>query len=80
MGSPPRLREKILRRYRKGSTNEFVNCGNCNNLVKVTFRRGGAEIGEWRCKLFGLNASRRYRVRTDYTCDARSPKELASNE
>jgi hypothetical protein len=75
MGSLPRLGVKTLRRYRKGSTNEYWNCGNCENLVKVTFNRGGAEIGEWRCKLFGLNAGRRYRVRTDYTCNARQPRE-----
>jgi hypothetical protein len=75
MGSPPRLKAKTEYCYRKDSTNEYVNCGNCKFLVKVWFNRGGATIGEGRCKILGMKTSVRYRVRPDYTCNAQQPKD-----
>ena len=74
MGALPRIKAKKDYQYRKGSTNEYKNCSNCESLTKVTFNRNGAEIGEQRCKIFGLNESIRYRIHPDFTCNAQQPK------
>lgn len=74
MGALPRLKKKDELHYRKGSTNESKNCRFCVNIVKGFEVKGiggpGAIALENRCKIMGLNASRRYRINTDFTCDA----------
>jgi hypothetical protein len=74
MGSLPRLKIKDEIRYRKGSTNESVNCQACEHYRKAWYRfvnnPAGPDIIEDRCEVIGLNhESRRYRVRPDNTCD-----------
>ena len=66
MGSMPRLKEKDLYRYRKGSTAEHMNCRHCQHFTTITIH---PDIREGRCQLLGVKESRRYRVREDYTCD-----------
>lgn len=66
MGSLPRLKLKNEMNYRKGSTNESVNCRYCVNRVDVKV----GEVFESRCRIMGLKDSIRYRVRPDYRCDA----------
>ncbi len=78
MGSLPRLKKKIELHYRKGSTNESCNCQNCKNIVKdsvVITGRGEILAAEPRCKVMGLQPSRRYRIRLDYTCNAQQLDE-----
>ena len=67
MGSMPRLPKKTELNYRKGSTNESQNCKHCLNIVKSYDGYPGAGA---RCRIMGLNASNRYRVREDHTCNA----------
>jgi len=74
MGALPRLKSKIENRYRKGSTNEYKNCSNCESLTKIEFNRNGATIGDHRCKIFGLKESIRYRVDPDFTCNLQQPR------
>jgi hypothetical protein len=72
MGSMPRLKIKDEIRYRKGSTNEAVNCRYCVNFTNgdsgnpVQFNVKGF------CRLIGKRDLVRYRVRGDYTCDRQS--------
>lgn len=80
MGSPPRLKIKDELRYRKGSTNESRNCRRCSNFMTNTLHDGVEGFGKYstrvpgRCKLmvgyFESSAGIRYRVLSDYTCDA----------
>lgn len=73
MGAMPRLEKKVAFRYRKGHTNESENCKACAYFVpdfQVVGCDGKTLLGiEPRCRIFGLENSRRYRVRADYTCD-----------
>ncbi|PKN71222.1 MAG: hypothetical protein CVU54_02025 [Deltaproteobacteria bacterium HGW-Deltaproteobacteria-12] len=73
MGALPRLKKKIDLKYRKGSMDEGRNCKHCKSFISdyQVIGIGGVELGiEPRCKIFGTNSSRRYRVRPDHTCDA----------
>ena len=72
MGSMPRLKIKDEIRYRKGSTNESVNCKHCQNFNPLL----GSEVNS-RCVLIGglLKESRRYNVRADHTCDRQQKSE-----
>ena len=73
MGALPRLKRKDDLRYRKGSTNENINCRFCVQFIKdfkVPVYGGGEARIEPRCTIMGLKTSARYRVRPDYTCDA----------
>ena len=71
MGAPARLKIKDELHYRKGSTNESRNCRYCVHFVPdyPVEAIGGGTLGvEARCRVIGLQNSRRYRVRGDYTC------------
>ena len=59
MGAPTLKKKKELH-YRKGSTNESMNCRYCNHYVKSVNR----------CKIIGLLGGRSFDVRRDYRCDA----------
>ena len=67
MGSLPRIKEKNQFRYRKGSTNENINCQYCVNRRDFPVAMGEKEL---RCQIMGVRASARYRIRPDFTCDA----------
>jgi hypothetical protein len=67
MGAMPRIKLKDFLHYRKGSTNEAVNCRACRQFAADFPAYAGKEA---RCRIFGLKAGIRYRVREDYTCDA----------
>jgi hypothetical protein len=73
MGALPRLKKKVELHYRKGSTDDGLNCRYCTSYVpdfQVT-GIGGVKLDvEPRCKIIGLENSRRYRVRPDQTCNA----------
>lgn len=81
MGSPPRLKIKDELKYRKGSTNESRNCRYCSNFMEDILYDGAAGYGKYsmrwpgRCKLmvahFGSGTGIRYRVLSDYTCNAK---------
>lgn len=60
MGSMPRLKIKDEVRYRKGSTSNSLNCVSCSHFDSA---------GAMRCRVIGLRAGARYRVRPDYRCD-----------
>ncbi|MBW2673366.1 MAG: hypothetical protein JRD89_08145 [Deltaproteobacteria bacterium] len=83
MGSR-RLKKKDDLRYRVGSTIETRNCKWCRHYVGCFAVRhigdAGESVIEPRCRIMGLENSRRYRVRPDYTCDAQEsiyiPQEL----
>jgi hypothetical protein len=70
----PRLKMKEDLRYRKGHTNDSQNCKTCENF-KAHFPVFGIGVDgtpiriESRCALIGLEQSRHYNVRADYTCD-----------
>lgn len=71
MGSLPRLKIKDEIKYRKGSTNELVNCRYC---VHFTAKPTEEDIftpykAPGTCKIIGERDSIRYRVRADYRCD-----------
>lgn len=72
--STTRLKKKDELRYRKGSTCETMNCLFCRHFVRdfpVRSCGDGRVIDHQpRCRIMGLEHSRRYRVRPDYTCDA----------
>lgn len=73
MGST-RLKKKDELHYRRGSTNESVNCSHCAHYVR------DFEVKAWvteevirtepRCRVMGLKSSMKYRVRPDHTCDS----------
>lgn len=72
MGSLPRLKDKDIYRYRKGSTMEHLNCHDCEHLVRtyeIKDMHGTFLRFELRCRKLGLKESIRYRVREDHTCD-----------
>lgn len=81
MGSMSKLKDKETYRYRKGSTNEAVNCRACKHF-RVSFPifglgGDGTPIRiESRCDLLGLKESIRYRVRPDYTCDRQKTSQV----
>lgn len=81
MGALPRIKQKIQYQYRKGSTNEAQNCQFCNHLVRDFEVKGiggaGSIAKECRCKIMGLQMSRRYRIREDHTCNAHDYKKPA---
>ena len=68
----PRLKIKDEIRYRKGSTNEGLNCKHCQNFNPLL----GTEVNS-RCVIVGglEKESRRYNVRADYTCDRQKMSE-----
>lgn len=70
MGSLPRIQIKDELRYRKGSTNEAVNCRACEHFVPSGGAADVIDVG--RCRIFGMKESIRYRVRASYTCDAQA--------
>ncbi|PKN20405.1 MAG: hypothetical protein CVU71_01035 [Deltaproteobacteria bacterium HGW-Deltaproteobacteria-6] len=73
MGALPRLKKKVELKYRKGSTDDGQNCRYCTSYVKdfEVIGIGGIKLDvEPRCQIIGLENSRRYRVRPDYTCNA----------
>lgn len=72
MGSMAKLKKKDELRYRKGSTNESVNCRYCAHfqLEYPILSNGTLLRVESRCQVFGIKESIRYRVRKDYTCNA----------
>lgn len=83
MGSV-RLKKKTELNYRKGSTNESVNCKTCENFVPefdviscTVFNGEKSEVLriESRCKIMGLKSSIKYRVWPDYRCDAHKMSE-----
>lgn len=65
MGSLPRLKKKTELRYRKGHQCDALNCKCCTHFVGTLDR----------CEVMGLQESRRYRVRADFTCDAQIYEE-----
>ena len=72
MGALPRLKKKDELHYRKGSTNDTLNCQWCVNFINNYEARGIGGVllrVEGRCKMMGVQSSIRYRVRPDYTCD-----------
>ena len=73
MGSLPRLKIKDEIRYRKGSTNESVNCKACKQFWRGWYQHvncpNGPDVIEHRCRLVGLKTGARYRIREDNTCD-----------
>jgi len=85
MGSMPKLKDKEVFRYRKGSTNESVNCGACEQFRPSfpVFGIGGDGTPiqiESRCALLGIRESIRYRVRKDYTCDRQKASQKYLDE
>jgi len=64
MGSLPRLKKKDELKYRKGHRDEGLNCEYCINYIKIIDKPEG------RCKIMGMNSSRRYRVLPSNTCNA----------
>lgn len=74
MGAMSRLKKKDELHYRKGSTNEAVNCRYCMNFVanhEATGIGGVVLRTEGRCRLMGVDhSSVRYRIRPDFRCDA----------
>ena len=74
MGAQPKLKMKETLHYRKGSTNEAVNCKYCAHFVPEfpifgTGGDGNLRRIESRCRILGLKEGIRYRVREDYRCD-----------
>jgi hypothetical protein len=72
MGALPRLKIKDDLHYRKGSTNESMNCRYCVNFIKDVVVKGIGGIAlrtEGRCRIMGMKESIRYRINRDYTCD-----------
>jgi hypothetical protein len=67
MGSLPRLKIKDEIRYRKGSTNESMNCRACRKYFP-NYPIYGNERAP-RCSLIGVGEGRRYNVLPDSTCD-----------
>ena len=67
MGALPRLKKKDELHYRKGSTNEILNCRFCLNCRTIEIAKQDNGL---RCSVMGLKSSVRYRIRPDYTCDA----------
>jgi len=68
-----RLKKKNELRYRKGSTDERNNCRYCTSFVvdfEVRGLGGNVLAIEGRCRVMGLEHSRRYRIREDHRCDA----------
>jgi len=68
-----RLKKKDDLHYRKGSTAAHFNCECCKSFVENFEVRGlGGNVLaiEGRCRLMGMEYSRRYRVRPDHRCDA----------
>ncbi|OPY12908.1 MAG: hypothetical protein A4E69_01943 [Syntrophus sp. PtaB.Bin138] len=70
MGALPRLKLKTELNYRKGSTNESENCKYCSQFIKDYTIPGNPPITESRCWVMGAEPGSRYRVRSDYRCDA----------
>jgi len=77
MGALPRLKIKDEIRYRKGSTNESMNCRACKHFKRdfLQYRRQDMLIIEHRCALIGVGEGRRYRIREDHTCDRQEMSE-----
>lgn len=70
MGSLPKLKKKDELHYRKGSTNDCQNCEYCvHHIPNILLAYNLRSTGD-RCAVMGNQASIRYRVRKDYTCDA----------
>ena len=75
------LKQKIVLRYRKGSTNESQNCRYCREFIPNQLTDGSRGAGKYsmhwpgRCEIIGVFAmratdGRKLTVRSDYTCDA----------
>ena len=56
----PYLKKKKELHYRRGHTNESMNCRYCVDYVQ--------SVG--RCQIIGVKGGRSFDVRPDYTCDA----------
>lgn len=69
MGSMPRLKIKDEIRYRKGSTNEGVNCKACEHFRMSVPASGDTPENSFRCIVIGLQPGSRYRIRPDFTCE-----------
>lgn len=84
MGSMPKLKIKKELNYRQGSTNESLNCRYCIHFVPVLQSRQPGKMKhrgylphyEGRCDLMGLDEGIRYRIWSDYRCDAQKFDEL----
>lgn len=72
MGAIPKLNKKVELKYRKGSTNESRNFRYCVHFVPNQAAEQSVCLGhvDGRCLIFGLNEGIRYRVWSDYACDA----------
>lgn len=70
MGSTCSLKIKDEIKYRRSKANEW-KCAQCINSVHIKIRGiGNEDLGfQYRCKLMGLGASKRYRIQPDHTCD-----------
>lgn len=69
MGAQPRLKIKTELNYRKGSTNESGNCRYCIHFVPYP-EKSSPVRREGRCKIMGVIENIRYRIWSDYRCDA----------
>jgi len=68
-----RLKKKDDLHYRKGSTGTHYNCECCKNFIdnfEVHSIGGRLLAVEGRCRIMGMENSRRYRIRPDHRCDA----------
>lgn len=68
------LKRKIEIGYRKAirATDKQRRCGNCANRVwaDIYACSGGEVVGQgWRCKVIGVQNSRKYSVAEDHICD-----------
>lgn len=72
MGSQPRLKIKDEIRYRKGSTNESLNCRYCKNFMNLEPDSVIQFNAKGMCIIIGQRDLILYRVRGDYTCDRQS--------
>ncbi len=69
MGTP-QLRIKKTQNYRHGYASRY--CGICDNFKTVPITGiAGQDLGKQpRCKFFGFDAGRAYRINPQYICDA----------
>ena len=69
MGTP-QLRIKKTQNYRHGYASR--SCSTCDNFTEVQIAGiAGQDLGKQpRCKFFGLDAGRMYRINPQYICDA----------
>jgi hypothetical protein len=69
MGALPRLKLKDELKYRKGHTNESMNCRFCvNRIPNILLDYSLRGTGD-RCLVMGNRGSVRYRIRPEFTCE-----------